>query len=71
MSEIDNSARTKFANYSAASRLRQSLIPKAVRSARARAAALAKWKGISVEDRRAHANKMVVAKHGAAKKTSL
>lgn len=59
---------TKFNNYSQASRLRQSRIPKEVRVARARAAANAKWSGVSQEERRAHAVKMVMAKHNPQKK---
>lgn len=52
----------RFLNYSNASKARQAMIPPEIRKARASAAALAKWKDISKEERREHALKMVEAR---------
>lgn len=52
----------KFQNYSHASKLRQSIIPKEIRKARAAAAANARWATKTIEERRAHSKKMIDAK---------
>jgi len=60
--EIKHLEEIKFSNYSRASTARQSAIPKATRTARARAAANARWAGVDMVARKAHSAKMIAAR---------